>query len=150
MTATQDKIIGSSETQIPTPKRKVAIGVFGEGRFSAAMHELFKDVQRLFKFTPVQAHVSAAQWGIDAGGVFKGNAVSVKHGDKLNKNGQITLKETSDAVKNVNLTWALAIGCVVQQVDKTRKFGLVVKDITMSPQVMDFVNEHASRIEPAE
>lgn len=129
-----------------TPGQSIPIDYsdFGHGRFSPAMKELYQDAIRLLGFTEKQAHVTAKQFGVDCGQLTKGQ-VTVKFGESVSKDGKRTLKEITEGIK-VSNTWAMSIGTVCAQLDKTRKNGLVVNDVTMTPAIMSQVDEHASRL----
>ena len=136
------------ETQNVSPlaeavkKHKAVLGVFGNGRFSPAMNEVFKDTQRLFGFTGVQAHVTALRIGVDAGAL---NASQVKLSYKDSKTQ--SLREITEAVKMEHRSWAITIGYLCAEIDKLRKKGLIPTDIDIDPTIMEFVNDAASRIE---
>lgn len=138
------KVSPATETVAPIQKHKVNLGSFGNGRYSQAMSELFKDCQRLFEFTPQQAHVTAERLGVDAGQLLAASA-KLKYGS-LSKDGMRSLKEVTKAVK-VKESWAMTVGYLCAEIDDLRKQGLIVKDIEIDPLIMESVDIAASRVE---
>lgn len=137
MSTTQDTVT------TPTPA-KVIIGNFGNGRFSPAMGELFKDAQRLLSFSAEQAHVTAVRLGVDAGQLSAGK-VEIKYGKSISKDGKRTLKEVTQGIKVTN-SWALSIGSVCAQLDDARKSGLEVVECTMNDAIMEFVSDAVAKL----
>lgn len=120
-----------SQTEQTTPvqtqevkKHKVHIGNFGNGRYSPAMEEVYKDTQRLFGFNSVQAHVTAAQVGRDAGQLAN-QKVKLSYGAAVGKDLKMGLKELTKAVR-VSCTWALSIAYIASELDTLRKQGLII------------------------
>lgn len=135
-----------TQTQNTADKKTlVTIGDFGNGRYSPAMGELYRDSQRLLGFNELQAHVTAARLGIDAGQLSAGK-VTISFGKSVSKDGKRTLKEVTKGMKLSN-SWAMSIGAVCSQLDDARKQGLEVVECTMAKEIMAFVNDSANRIE---
>lgn len=145
--STNTQVAEETSTQTET-KRKVLLGIFGNGRYSPAMLELYRDSQRLLKFTKEQAHVTAARLGIDAG-QLQSEQVTLKYGRTANKDGLRTLKEVTKGMKLHN-SWAMSIGSICSQLDETRKQGLVVVECTIEKSLLDAVDNAASKIQSAE
>lgn len=135
----------SNITTTAKVENKIVLGEFGNGRFSPAMLELFKDSQRLLSFTELQAHVVARQIGVDAGNLLKGQ-VTLKYGSSVSKTGTMTLKEVTESLK-MNATPAMNVGSVCSQLDKARKVGLVVNDCSMDKNIMLWIDDKASELE---
>lgn len=129
-------------------KHKVILGAFGDGRYSPAMSELYRDSQRLLGLSKEQAHAVAVRLGIDAGQLGAGK-VGISFGKSVSKDGKRTLKEIVKSMKIID-SWAMSIGAICAQLDDTRKQGLVVVECTINKTLMDAVNVAASRIEPAD
>ncbi len=149
MNTTQSNTQNQSTTTVA--KRKVKIdskvaGMFGNGRLSPAMEELFKDSIRLLGFNELQAYATAEQFGKDFGQALADGKVTVKYGNKVDKAGKMTLKEVTETLKVV-AKWTLNIGSVCSQLDAARKVGLKVINVTMTDEIMEFVNNFADRIE---
>lgn len=126
-------------------KTQVKLGDFGNGRFSPAMEELYKDSQRLLGFSQYQAHVTALRIGVDAGQLMN-SPVKLAYGKSLSKDGKRTLKEVVKGVKCTN-SWAMSIGAICSQLDEARANGLEVVECTVNDHLLSFVNEAASKIE---
>lgn len=125
---------------------KIVLGDFGNGRFSPAMNELFKDSQRLLGFSEVQAHVTAKQLGVDSGNLNKGTA-NIKYGSFSDKDKKITLKEATDSIK-VNITPSLSVGKVCAELDKLRKVGIKTCDkVVLHDSIMLWINDKAKDLE---
>lgn len=147
-TKTEDVNVNDSATGVATiaKKHKVVLGAFGNGRYSPAMEEVYKDTIRLLGFSEAQAHVVAAQVGRDAGQLNNQKVKSVSIGKSVSKDGKIGLKEVVDSMK-VTCTWALSIASICSQLDATRKMGLVVNDVTVVDRLLLEVDAAAERIE---
>lgn len=141
----------SQNTVIPATDSltKVVLGNFGNGRYSPAMGELYKDSQRLLGFSEEQAHVTAVRLGVDVGQAFRESKVNIGYGKTLSKDGKRNLKEIVKAVKLTN-SWAMSIGAICSQLDDIRKQGLVVNDCTVTKEILSFVDDAAARIEGVE
>lgn len=131
-------------TETTNNTTNIVLGDFGSGRFSPAMKELYKDCQRLLGFSEREAHVTARQLGVDAGQLSKGQ-VSLKYGKSVNKEGFMTLKEVTESIK-IQASPAMNIASVCSQLDGARKIGLVVTECTMSPVIMEWVADKASKL----
>lgn len=141
----------TSTVQAPatqSTKTQVILGSFGDGRYSPAMSELYRDSQRLLGFTKEQAHVTSVRLGVDAG-QLGASKVTLSYGKSTDKDGRRTLKEITKGVK-MNTSWALDIASVCAQLDDARKSGLIVKQCTMNTETMDSVDKAVTRIEAVE
>jgi len=101
----------TEEQKLALEKAKVT---FGDGRYSQAMKELFKDSKRLLALTDKQAEKLARSFGAELG---KHNAVAtISYGRYSVKNNQITLKE-SVTFKGLIVTFPISIArlCVILQ-----------------------------------
>lgn len=142
------EVKSTTETSAPIPvrKHKAVLGQFGDGRYSQAMKEVFQDSQRLFGFTPLQAHAIGERLGVDAG-QLQSASVRLKYGS-LTKDGKRSLKEVTKAIK-VTESWALTVGFLCAGIDDLRKQGLVVHNIKVADDIIQSVDTAASRIEQA-
>lgn len=133
---------------VASPKKtKVVFGNFGNGRYSPAMAEVYKDTQRLLSFTEGQAHAVAAQVGRDAGQLGNQN-VKLAFGSISGKDKKIGLKEITSSLK-VTCTPALSIARICTELDATRKIGLIVPDsgFSIAPLLQDWVDEASEKLE---
>ena len=104
---------------------------FGNGRYSALMTEIFKNVQTVFKIEPAHAEKVARQVGSDFGAATQNAVVSASLG-KVNKDGKLTLAEASK-VKGVTLTNSLFIMYALQWVANAGGFGISYGFTTWTP-----------------
>lgn len=143
--------VQTTPTQAVVKIHKIHIGNFGNGRYSPAMEEIYKDTQRLFGFTPIQSHVTAAQVGRDAGQLAN-QRVTLAYGKASGKDSKMGLKEVTKAVK-VNSTWALAIAYIASELDSLRKQGLICGEdegsqyATINPRLQTAVDDACEGIE---
>lgn len=86
----------------------------GQGRYSAAMAELYKDSKRVLGLTDAQAHRLAISFGADLGRFTSKAHAEVKIGRPTQKDKFVTLREALK-VKNVPLTHALCLARIVQE-----------------------------------
>lgn len=133
--------LGGTEKQ----RVKVTLGAFGDGKYSPAMKEVYKDSQRLLGFSKIQAHVTARQLGVDAGQLNAGK-VKIAYGKSINKDGFRTLREITQAMKIRN-TWAMSIGYILSELDVLRKQGLECVENSLNKDMLQFVTDAASRVE---
>lgn len=129
---------------IVTLDGKPTLSALGNGRMSPAMNELWRDSQRLLGFTVEQAFVTAEALGREYGKVLSEGQVTIKYG-KLSKDGYRSLGQTVDACK-VKDTPALMCGHICQQLDKLRKEGLVVNDVTIKAETLSVIQDWADNI----
>lgn len=105
------------------------IGQFGNGRYSMAMSELFKDSQRYLGITETQADRLARSFGAEYGRAMQDSTAKVKLG-KLNKNGVITLGESVKGVKTV-MTHAISVAKLVSLVNEGIPYGLDTSNVSI-------------------
>lgn len=101
------------ETLTEAPEVQATI-TFGDGRYSNAMKELFKDSKRLLQLTDKQAEKLARSFGAELG---KQNVnAKITYGRYSAKGNQITLKESA-TYKGLVVTFAISLGrlCVLLQ-----------------------------------
>ncbi len=115
----------TTTTETPTTK----LGQFGNGRYSAAMGELFKDSQRYLGITETQADRLAKSFGAEYGRVMQNSEAKVKLG-KVNKNGAITLGESVKGVKTV-MTHAIAIAKIVATINECIPYGVDTSNVSI-------------------
>jgi hypothetical protein len=102
-------------------QNKQAIGVFGNGRYSALMSECFTDAQRLLGIEESQADKLARQIGSDFGAMMRDAKVDAKVSKSVSKDGKVTLSEAAK-VKGVTTTNALTALRVMQFQNEAAKY----------------------------
>lgn len=147
MNTTTEPVIPSVASKI----HKIHVGNFGNGRYSPAMEEVYKDTQRLFGLTDIQAHIVAAQVGRDAGQLNNAKVSKLKV-SSASKDGKVGLKEVVDAVK-VTSTFALTICHLCAELDKLRKAGLLIGSeegaafANLRPNIQKWIEEATENVE---
>jgi hypothetical protein len=126
-------------TEVPSAKPEIS---FGNGRYSAAMRELYDDLQVLFKVPEEKAEKIARQFGSDFGAAMASAAVNTSVGKATGKNSRMTLKEAA-SVKGITATYALSIARAVQWANEAFKNGVSRKDTkwTFISQLAEYVAE---------
>jgi hypothetical protein len=100
---------------------------FGNGRYSAVMEELYKDIQRIFNISAEQAEKVARQFGSDFGAAMASQPVSVKYGKKLSDDGKLTLAESCRA-KGITATNSIMVARACDWVNTCKNFGVSYTD----------------------
>ena len=149
-TITKEVNQSQQQNEVSKPKiTKVKFGAFGDGRYSPAMGELYRDTQRLLGFTKAQAHVTATRLGVDCG-ALNASQVTVQFGKTMNKEGFRTLKEITKGVKVPN-SWALSLGATCRILDEAREQGALIggknATVEVAPKLMEFVDKYAATVE---
>ena len=122
-------------TTLPTVQKPV-IRDFGDGRYSPAMRELYRDSQILLGLKEEQAFLVARTYGADLGRYSP--ALQIKFG-KLNKDAKLTLKETA-TVKGVTLTHAISIAKLCVLVHEAKVYGLVsIGEVKLTKDISDWI-----------
>lgn len=138
----------TSATATPETKQEsIVIGDFGNGRYRNLGLEMYADTQRLLGFSKEQAHVTAHRLMIDIGRLGAAKA-DVKIGGTVNKDGYRTCREVA-SLKLPN-SWAMSINVICVGLDTLRKQGLEVIEVSVSTQLLDFVNAASKVSFPAE
>lgn len=98
---------------------------FGAGRYSASMAEAYRDLKRVLKFKENLAFLVAKQFGDDVGQAMaqQTGAAKIKLGNKLSKEGQISIREILPAVK-YTVKNSITLVKLCQHLDAGRQFGL--------------------------
>jgi hypothetical protein len=111
---------------------------FGNGRYSKAMGELFRDSRNYFGLSDKQAEKLARSFGADLGRLSTGEA-SVKIG-RLRKDGFIPLREAA-SVKCV-LTNSIAIAKLVSNLNDCLTYGLdyAKTEVALKEPMMEWLN----------
>lgn len=99
---------------------KAIVVDFGAGKYSAAMSELYKDLQRVFGLTPAVAEKVARQFGSDYGAAMASSKAEIGFGKKYNSDGKITLTESLKA-KNVPATHSIRLAKACDWANQLRK-----------------------------
>ena len=110
------------EKQPSQPQIQTMSEMFGNGRFSRCMEELFKDTIRLLHFTPKQARKVALAFGRDCG-KLPSNAKGVTFGKVNLKTGMLTVKEAVNSVKT-NLTYSFSIAKICSTLQDLKVYGV--------------------------
>lgn len=100
---------------------------FGNGRYSAVMEELYKDLQRIFVIPADKAEKVVRQFGSDFGAAMAAQPVSVKYGKKLSDDGKLTLAESCRA-KGITATNSIMIARACDWVNTCKQFGVSYTD----------------------
>ena len=98
------------------------------GRYAPVSRELARDTKRLLKWSDEACMKLANDFSSDLGRhlASAGNN-GVKIGDKVNKDGQVTLREITATVKGVTLTESLRIAKGVQLLNEAGKWGMRIE-----------------------
>ena len=124
--------------QAEEAKAKAARVTFGDGRYSNAMGELYKDSQRLLTLTPKQAEKLARSYGSELGRLNMTNKIQF---GRVTKNQQVTIREVA-SIKGVTMTHALnlAKACVILQ--DALSFGIEsIVEVKIKANVLEWLNE---------
>lgn len=99
--------------------------LFGRGKYSQLMGELYTDCQRVLGLTPKQAEKVARAYASEVGRI-DATSDGLKHKiGKLNKDGMLTVAE-SVKLKGLHLTPALACAKLCAELDGLKKFWLML------------------------
>lgn len=110
---------------------------FGDGRYSNAMNELYKDSQRLLSLTPEQAERLARQLGVELGRLNMTNKISF---GRVTKNQQVTIKEIA-SIKGVTMTHTLNMNMACVKLQEALNFGLdAIIEVKIKDNVMEFLS----------
>lgn len=124
-------------TTLPAVDQKTPIvRDFGDGRYSPAMRELYRDSQILLGLSEVQAWTAARTYGADLGRYSP--ALQIKFG-KLSKDAKLTLRETA-TVKGVTLTNSICIAKLCVLIREAKLYGMEsVSGVKFSGDVSEFI-----------
>jgi len=126
----------SQSNTLPAVSQKPVVRDFGDGRYSPAMRELYRDSQILLGLTEEQAFLAARTYGADLGRYSP--ELQIKFG-KLSKDSKLTLRETA-SVKGVTLTNSISIAKLCVLIREARLYGLEsVSGVKFSGNVSDFI-----------
>lgn len=137
--------VSDNATSVSTKTTKVVFGNFGNGRYSPAMEEVYKDTIRLLSFSESQAHATAAQVGRDAGQIDN-QKVKLGYGKIGGKDNKIGLKAVSDSVK-VNCTWALSIARICVDLEALKKIGATCDNVTLTENIQSQCDDAAWKLQ---
>lgn len=103
MNATNTSVTDSTST----PEVKVDLAqLFGSGRYSPLMREVYTQSQVVFKLDEEQAEKLARAVASDFGGAMANVQVKATVGKSITKDGKVTCKEAA-AIKGITITNAL-------------------------------------------
>jgi len=114
---------------------------FGNGRYSKAASEFWKDLQRLFKISPDASEKITQHWMRDFGAAMKNQEVSVTVTGKPGKEGELTLKEAAKA--KVIATYPISMMRLCAYLDEALRFGLLPNrcEYVLTEQLDKYVSE---------
>jgi hypothetical protein len=117
---------------------------FGNGRYSAAMAEFCKDLQRVLHVAPDVAVSVAHEFGSDFGRAMASAPVDVRIAGKMSK-GLLNLRETSKV--KVLATNSITLARLVVALDDARTFGLTHIDskYMLSDALVKFLVSHGAK-----
>lgn len=95
--------------------------VFGDGRYSPLMRELYNDLVRSFKIDSSIAEKVAIQYGSDFGAYMRQSELKATFG-KLSTNGKLTLGESVAKVKGCTITNSISVARAVDFVNRAAGF----------------------------
>lgn len=110
---------------------------FGQGRYSAAMSELYADSGRLLSLSHGQAVKLAKSFGADLG---RQQAVSKIGFGKATKDGKITLKESA-TMKGVTVTFAISLAKACVLLQEARNYGVTNAEVEIREDMLAWLNE---------
>lgn len=107
-------------TTIQTEQQEAEVKVsFGDGRFSPAMEEMYKDMISLLGIEPKKAEKIARQFGSDFGAAMRNAPATAKVG-KVDAKGRVTLADAGK-LKGVIVTKPMSIKHALQWIDECDK-----------------------------
>jgi|ERR1044071_7274794 hypothetical protein len=93
---------------------------FGDGKYSSAMKELFKDAQRLLSLNATDAEKLARAYGAELGRYNLNSKITF--GKYSAKSNSITLKESA-SLKGLVVTYPIALAKLCINLQECRSFG---------------------------
>lgn len=136
MTTTQNAPV--TQPTVAAPQNTQVIGVFGAGRYSPLMNEVYEDCKRIFKLSEKAADKVARRCGRDFGDVMASHTqigLSQTKFGKLNKDGKLTIGEAAAKVKNVTQTNGVLVLRMLNYINEAKGYGLDHVNTGWSPNM---------------
>ncbi len=109
---------------------------FGQGRYSAAMAELYQDAGRLLQLSHSQALKLAKSYGAELG---RYTAISKIAFGKKTKDGKMNLRDTA-TMKGVTVTFTISMAKLCVMLQDARDYGVVNAEIELRPDYLEWLN----------